>query len=147
MNKRDGSDFSTFRSSEIHIMSDPMDTSTKVDSNTSFITSNKARRLLVLNENVYRCNKKTARKKYWKCIVSCCTMSVHTDENDVYICGGKTNHDHQPNSDLVQTKRLLCTSSPKKRSSKTDIVETRADTNIIEIKDYRNEYRRNQDSR
>jgi hypothetical protein len=33
-------------------------------------------------------------------------MTVHTDENDVYVCGGKTNHDHQPNSDLVQTKRL-----------------------------------------
>ncbi|CAF3772348.1 unnamed protein product [Rotaria sp. Silwood1] len=33
-------------------------------------------------------------------------MSIHTDENDVYICGGKTNHDHQPNSDLIQTKRL-----------------------------------------
>jgi len=59
-----------------------------------------------LNENVYRCNKKTMRKKYWKCVVPGCTMSVHTDENDVYICGGKTDHDHQPNSDLIQTKRL-----------------------------------------
>ncbi len=77
-----------------------------MDNNISFITSNKAQRLLVLNENVYRCNKKTARKKYWKCVVGGCIMTVHTDENDVYVCGGKTNHDHQPNSDLVQTKRL-----------------------------------------
>ncbi len=83
-----------------------MDTSTNVDSNISFIMSNKAQRLLVLNENVYRCNKKTARKKYWKCVVPGCIMSVHTDENDVYICGGKTDHDHQPNSDLIQTTRL-----------------------------------------
>jgi hypothetical protein len=24
----------------------------------------------------------------------------------IYICGSKTDHDHQPNSDLIQTKRL-----------------------------------------
>ena len=33
-------------------------------------------------------------------------MTVHTDENDKYISGGKVDHNHQPNSDLIQTKRL-----------------------------------------
>ncbi|CAF3239279.1 unnamed protein product [Rotaria sp. Silwood2] len=33
-------------------------------------------------------------------------MSIHTDENDVYIYGSKVDHDHQPNPDLIQTKRL-----------------------------------------
>ena len=34
-------------------------------------------------------------------MVSVCSMSVHTDENDMYLCGGK--FDHEPNSDLVRT--------------------------------------------
>ncbi len=59
-------------------MSDPVDTTPDMDNNISFIISNKAQRLLVLNENVYRCNKKTARKKYWKCVVDGCIMTVHT---------------------------------------------------------------------
>lgn len=83
-----------------------MDTSTDVNNNMSFIKSNKGQRLLAINGNVYRCNKKTPRKKYWKCVVRGCTMSVHTDENDVYLCGGKSDHDHEPNSDLIQAKRL-----------------------------------------
>lgn len=76
------------------------------DSNISFITSNKGQRLLVTNENIYQCNKKTERKKYWKCVVVGCVMSIHTNENDSYLCGGKTNHDHQPHSDLIQAKNL-----------------------------------------
>lgn len=30
----------------------------------------------------------------------------HTDENDVYINDTKAEHDHQPNCDLIQAKRL-----------------------------------------
>jgi hypothetical protein len=38
-------------------------------------------------------------------------------------------------------------SSPKITSSKSEIAETRAETNIIEKKDRRNEYHRNKDHR
>lgn len=68
-----------------------------------FTTSNKGQRLLVMNEQIYRCNKKTSNKKYWICAVSGCSMSVHTDENDMYLFGGKADHGHEPNSDLIQT--------------------------------------------
>ena len=36
-------------------------------------------------------------------MVSGCSMFVHTDENDMYLCGGK--FDHEPNSDLI---RIIC---------------------------------------
>ena len=47
---------------------------------------------------------------------------------------------------LIRTTRL-CASSPKTRSPKTEIAETRAELNIIETKDRRKEYRRNRDHR
>ena len=68
-----------------------------------FTTSNKGQRLLVMNEQIYRCNKTTSNKKYWVCAVSGCSISVHTDENDMYLCGSKIDHDHEPNSDLIRT--------------------------------------------
>ena len=71
-----------------------------------FIKSNKRQRLLTISGNIYRCNKKTPRKTYWKCDVRGYTMYVHTDENDFYLCGGKSDHDHEPNSDLIQAKSL-----------------------------------------
>jgi len=87
-------------------MSDPTNSSVSLDTNISFITSGKGQRLLIMNENAYRCNKKTAKKKYWRCVVSGCTMSVHTNENDIYVCGGKDSHDHESNSDMINRTRL-----------------------------------------
>ncbi|CAF4124927.1 unnamed protein product [Rotaria magnacalcarata] len=87
-------------------MSTSPDSSDNSNTNISFMTSNKGQRLLIMNEHVYRCNKKTARKKYWMCVVSGCSVVVHTDENVTYICGGKYDHNHESNSDLIQKKRL-----------------------------------------
>ena len=83
-------------------MSDVNSNFDKMDS-LFFTTSNKGQRLLVINEQIYRCNKKTSNKKYWVCVVSGCSISVHTDKNDMYLCGGKIDHDHEPNSDLIRT--------------------------------------------
>ena len=74
-----------------------VDTAEKI----SFVASNKGQKLLVLNSHIYRCNKNTARKKYWKCAAKECSIVVHTDENDVYIGGGKEGHNHEPNGDLI----------------------------------------------
>ncbi|CAF1289483.1 unnamed protein product [Adineta steineri] len=87
-------------------MSNPVNTSTNKNINLSFLTSNKAQRLLVLNDNLFRCNKKNAKKRYWKCIVHGCTLTVHTDNNDVYKSGGTVNHDHPPHTDMIQTLKL-----------------------------------------
>ena len=47
-------------------MSDSMDTSDNTDSNISFIISNKAQKLLVVNANVYKCNKKNGTQEVLK---------------------------------------------------------------------------------
>lgn len=34
-----------------------------------------------------------------------CSIVVHSDENDIYLCGGLVEHDYEPNLDLIQTTR------------------------------------------
>ena len=53
-----------------------------------------------------RWNKKTVRKKYWKCIDTGCSIVAHLDENEIYLCGGQVAHDNELNLDLIQTTRL-----------------------------------------
>ena len=76
-------------------MSDFMNTSTDTTIQLFFMISNRGQRLFVLNEDIYRCNNKTVRKNIGN------TMTVHTDEKNLYLCGGKGDYDHQPNSDLI----------------------------------------------
>ena len=67
-----------------------MASSASADGQISFMTSNKGQRLLVLNEHVYRWIKKTAGKKYWICMISGCSITVHTNEDDIYVGWSKT---------------------------------------------------------
>lgn len=87
-------------------MSTGTDSSTSTDTNVSFIKSNKGEQLLVINDYIFRCNKKTNKKKYWICNVSGCTIRAQTDENDNYLTGGKGTHDHEPRSDFIDKIRL-----------------------------------------
>ena len=72
----------------------------------SFITPTKGQALLVMNEHLYKCNKKTAKKKYWICVVSSCKVYVHTTLEDSYLSGGINPHDHAPNPDLIEVKKI-----------------------------------------
>jgi hypothetical protein len=87
-------------------MSVDADSSSSTDINISFILSNKGQRMLVMNNHIFRYNKKTTKKKYWMCAVSGCEVRIQTDENDVYLCGGKDTHNHAANSDLIEQTRL-----------------------------------------
>ncbi len=78
----------------------------KENINITFIKSNKGQPLLVLNNYLYNCNKKTAKKKYWVCISSGCTMYVHTDINDTYVCGGVAQHNHESNPEMVTVRQV-----------------------------------------
>ncbi|CAF1062080.1 unnamed protein product [Rotaria sordida] len=40
------------------------------------------------------------------CAVIGCTIRIQTDENDIYLCGGKGIHDHEGSSDLIDTIHL-----------------------------------------
>ena len=87
-------------------MSTSPQTSSTADGTLSFITSNKGQRLLIRSDQVYRCNKKTDRKKYCKCIMIGCSIVVHSDESDIYLYGGLVEHDYELNLDLIQTTRF-----------------------------------------
>ena len=70
-----------------------------------FIPSNKGQPLLVFNHYIYKCNKKTPKKKYWICVVSGCSMYIHTDINNNYITGGQSEHAHPSNPEHIQVKQ------------------------------------------
>ncbi|CAF0970596.1 unnamed protein product [Rotaria sordida] len=76
-----------------------------VDNDINFIISNKGQPLLVMNQYVYKCNKKTSIKKYWTCIVKNCNIYVHTDINNNYLFGGKSEHGHSPNPEFIEVKK------------------------------------------
>ena len=78
----------------------------KTVNNLSFINSNKNQPLLVMNEYVYKCNKKTTKKKYWMCVVSGCRVYVQTTLNDLYLGGGTDSHCHAPNPELIEVKQV-----------------------------------------
>jgi hypothetical protein len=71
----------------------------------NFITSNKGQPLLVMNGYVYKCNKKTAKKKYWSCTSNGCNIFVHTDINNNYLCGGKNEHEHSVNPEAIEVQQ------------------------------------------
>ncbi|CAF2396034.1 unnamed protein product [Rotaria sp. Silwood2] len=74
--------------------------------NISFITSNKGHLLLVLNDYLYKCNKKKANKKYWVCISNGCKVYIQTDPNNTYLCSVRAPHDHEPNPEMVEAKNV-----------------------------------------
>ncbi|CAF2891147.1 unnamed protein product [Rotaria sp. Silwood2] len=55
-----------------------------------------------MNNYVYKCNKKTIKTKYWICTISGCKVFVHTDFNNNYLCGGKNEHEHAANPELLE---------------------------------------------
>ena len=47
-----------------------------------------------MNQYIYKCNKKRPNKKCWVCVVKDCGVNVHTDTNQNYLSGGKTDGGH-----------------------------------------------------
>ena len=78
--------------------------SQNIANNIHFITSNKGHPMLVMNEYVYKCNRKTPNKKYWLCTVKGCNVYVHTDVNNNYLSGGE-DHDHLSNPESIEVKQ------------------------------------------
>ena len=73
--------------------------------NIEFINSNKGHLLLVMNQYVYKCSKKTSNKKYWTCTVKHCNVHLHTALHNNYLCGGKGDHSHAPNPEFVLVRQ------------------------------------------
>ena len=72
----------------------------------TLITSNKGQQLLILNDYLFKCNKRTKIKKYWIYVNYSCRACVHTDLKNVYLSGGKSEHDHGPNPDAITARQV-----------------------------------------
>ena len=59
-----------------------------------------------MNDHVYKYNKKTAIKKYWRCIVSSCKVYVHATLDDLYLRRETEPHEHAPNPELIEVKKV-----------------------------------------
>ncbi|CAF1311366.1 unnamed protein product [Adineta ricciae] len=81
------------------------------DSNTSptitFLTSNKKKRLLVIDGFTFQQNKSTGKVTYWICQEKLCSMGVHLTNNDVFIKFTKSNHTHMPAPEKLEIRKML----------------------------------------
>jgi hypothetical protein len=86
---------------------DKMNTPTKCNA-PSIIFSQKRRQMLILNSYIYKLNKNTTKVKYYRCDDRSCSVTLHTDKNDVLI---KINGDHchlpEPEKAEIRTFRQI----------------------------------------
>ena len=84
-----------------------------LDSNThppiSFVTSNKNKRLLVIDGYVYRQNKVTAKVVYWICEQKTCRAGVHLSPKDIFIKYANDDHSHMPMPERLEIRRMMDT--------------------------------------
>ncbi|CAF3509552.1 unnamed protein product [Rotaria sp. Silwood2] len=94
-------------------------------STVSFLTTNKGKPLLVLNQYTFKCNKITAAKKYWICTDPDCYVYVHTNlENELLPVTGDHNHVADPN--MLEIKLL------KNKMKNRILLETTSITKIYD---------------
>ena len=73
----------------------------------SFITSNKNKRLLVINDYIYYLNKTTEKITYWKCDEKLCWAGVHLSSNDLFLKHTKNIHTHMPTSERLEIRKMI----------------------------------------
>jgi len=73
----------------------------------TFITSNKKKRLLVIDGYVFQQNKSTKKVTYWICQEKLPGMSVHLTNNDSFIKFTKSVHTHMPVPEKLEIRKML----------------------------------------
>ena len=73
----------------------------------TFITSNKKKRLLVIDGYIFQQNKSTEKVIYWICEEKMCGMGVHLSTDDVFIKFTKSAHTHMPAPEKLQIRQVL----------------------------------------
>jgi len=73
----------------------------------SFLTSNKGKRLLVINGFVYQQNKSTTKVNYWACEEKLCNAGVHLSSNDLFIKYSGNGHIHMPKPERLEIRKLM----------------------------------------
>jgi len=74
-------------------------------SSTSVIYSNKGGVELVHDDFIFKLNKRTPTKIYWKCKVTNCSARIHTDNNN-NLLNKTSEHNHLLEPELLQVKRF-----------------------------------------
>jgi len=81
------------------------------DSNKSptitFVTSNKKKRLLVVDGYVFQKNKSTEKVTYWICEEKMCSIGVHLTNNDSFIKFTKSSYTHMPAPEKLEIRKML----------------------------------------
>ena len=72
-----------------------------------FISSNKNKRLLLIDSHIYLQNKSTEKVSYWKCEKKMCWAGVHLDAHDKFIKFNKHDHNHMPAPERLQVRKLM----------------------------------------
>jgi hypothetical protein len=73
----------------------------------SFLTSNKNKRLLLIDGYVYQQNKSTAKVTYWVCQEKMCWAGVHLDSNDQFLKYTKADHTHMPMPERHEILKMM----------------------------------------
>ncbi len=69
----------------------------------SFLISQKGKKMLNIDNFIFKWNRTSGNKKYYRCLDPQCTSTAHTDLDDIVV---KINDDHQhpPEPDEVQIR-------------------------------------------
>ncbi|CAF1356593.1 unnamed protein product [Adineta ricciae] len=73
----------------------------------SFITSNKKKRLLVVNGYIYNLNKSTAKVNYWVCEEKMCWTGIHLNLNDEFVKHTANSHTHLAIPERREIRQLM----------------------------------------
>jgi hypothetical protein len=73
----------------------------------SFITSNKNKRLLVIDGYVYQKNKSTVKVNYWVCEEKMCYAGVHLSHKDLFLKYTEAGHTHMPIPERLEVRNML----------------------------------------
>jgi hypothetical protein len=72
-----------------------------------FISSNKNKRLLLIDGHIYLQNKSTEKVSYWKCEQKMCWAGVHLDAHNKFIKFNKHDHNHIPVPERLEIRKLM----------------------------------------
>ena len=76
--------------------------------NIAFISSNNGGFQLIREGHVFRMNKRTSKKIYWRCTVPNCAAHLHTDTNNNFLSTtGEHNHLLEPENLKVKQFRTI----------------------------------------
>jgi hypothetical protein len=86
----------------------------------TFLTSNKGKPILVIEDYVYRRNKVTSKVTYWICEVKTCKAGVHTDSNDQFV-KLTGDHSHLPTPENLEIRKMKTVIKDRVKAETTSI--------------------------